>query len=148
MDENAARAAFEAALQTHRPGFGTFFLARFLGLEIDYADETCVVEFEIRDFMFNPQGSLHGGIIATVLDISMGHLLRRTGGAGMTLEMKTQYLRPVASGRVRCEARFLKRGRSVNYLESRMADADGKLVAVATSTWQLLPQGPGSGAGA
>ncbi len=140
LDENAARDAFEAALRTHRPGFGTFFLARFLGLEIDYADETCVVEFEIRDFMFNPQGSLHGGVIATVLDISMGHLLKRVGGAGMTLEMKTQYLRPVASGRVRCEARFLKRGRSVNYLEARMSDADGKLVAVATSTWQLRPQ--------
>ena len=108
LDENAARDAFEAALRTHRPGFGTFFLARFLGLEIDYADETCVVEFEIRDFMFNPQGSLNGGFIATVLDISMGHLL--------------------------------KRGRSVNYLESRMSDADGRLVAVATSTWQLRPQ--------
>ena len=111
----------------------------FLGLDISYADETCVVEFEIRDFMFNPQGSLHGGVIATVLDISMGHLLQRTDGAGMTLEMKTQYLRPVTSGRVRCEARFLKRGRSVNYLESRMSDANGKLAAVATSTWQLLP---------
>jgi acyl-CoA thioesterase len=139
MDEDAARHAFDAALATHRPDFGTFFLARLFGLEIAYRDETCIVELEVRDFMFNPQGSLHGGVIAFALDVSMGHLLRRTvGRAGITLEMKTQYLRPALSGRIRCEGRFLKRGRTVNYLESRMTDDEGRLLAVATSTWQLL----------
>ncbi len=144
MDEAAARHAFEEALRTHRPDFGTFFLAKLFGLDISYTDESCVVEFEVRDFMFNPQGSLHGGVTAMALDISMGHLLRRTAGRpGTTLEMKTQYLRPAVAGRVRCEGRFLRRGRTVNYLESRMTGADGKLVAVATSTWQLLPERPG-----
>ena len=139
MDEDAARRAFEAALATHRPDFGTFFLARLFGLEIAYTDETCVVDIEVRDFMFNPQGSLHGGVIAFALDVSMGHLLRRTvGRAGITLEMKTQYLRPALPGRIRAEGRFLKRGRTVNYLESRMTDEGGRLLAVATSTWQLL----------
>jgi acyl-coenzyme A thioesterase PaaI-like protein len=42
------------------------------------------------------------------------------------------------SGRVRCEGRFLRRGRTINYLESRMTHEGGKLLAVATSTWQLL----------
>jgi uncharacterized protein (TIGR00369 family) len=97
------------------------------------------VEVPVRDFMFNPQGSLHGGVIAFALDVSMGHLIRRTiGRPGITLEMKTQYLRPALSGTVRCEGRFLRRGRSINYMESRMTDEDGKLLAVATSTWQLL----------
>jgi uncharacterized protein (TIGR00369 family) len=52
--------------------------------------------------------------------------------------MKTQYLRPALSGTVRCEGRFLRRGRTINYMESRMTDEEGKLLAVATSTWQLL----------
>ena len=139
MDETAAREAFDEALRTHRPDFGTFFLARLFGLAISYTDETCVVEVPVRDFMFNPQGSLHGGVIAFALDVSMGHLIRRTiGRPGITLEMKTQYLRPALSGTVRCEGRFLRRGRTINYMESRMTDADGKLLAVATSTWQLL----------
>jgi uncharacterized protein (TIGR00369 family) len=139
VDENAAREAFDEALRTHRPDFGTFFLARLFGLSISYTDETCVVEVPVRDFMFNPQGSLHGGVIAFALDVSMGHLIRRTiGRPGITLEMKTQYLRPALSGTVRCEGRFLRRGRSINYMESRMTDEDGKLLAVATSTWQLL----------
>ncbi len=139
MDENAAREAFDEARRTHRPDFGTFFLARLFGLSISYTDETCVVEVPVRDFMFNPQGSLHGGVIAFALDVSMGHLIRRTiGRPGITLEMKTQYLRPALSGTVRCEGRFLRRGRTINYMESRMTNEDGKLLAVATSTWQLL----------
>jgi acyl-CoA thioesterase len=141
VDEDIAREAFEEAMRTHRPDFGTFFLAKLFGLKISYTDETCVVEVPIRDFMFNPQGSLHGGVIAFALDVSMGHLLKRTmGRPGITLEMKTQYLRPALSGTVRCEGRFLRRGRSINYLESRMTDEEGKLLAMATSTWQLLAE--------
>jgi len=140
IDEASARAAFESALASHDQTFGTFFLARLLGLEISYPDaETCAVEFELKDFMFNPQGTLHGGIIATVLDISMGHLLKTAVGAGMTLEMKTQYLRPARSGRVRAEGKFLKKGKSINYLETRLYDAERSLLATASSTWQLLP---------
>ena len=143
MDEDAARHAFEEALRTHSPDFGTFFLAKLFGLEISYADESCIVELTVRDFMFNPQGSLHGGLIAMALDISMGHLIKRTiGRPGITLEMKTQYLRPARSGIIRCEGRFLRRGRSINYLESRMTDDEGKLLAFATSTWQLLSDKP------
>ncbi len=139
MDEDAARQAFEEALRTHRPDFGTFFLAKLFGLDISYTGETCIVRVPVRDFMYNPQGSLHGGIIAFALDVSMGHLIKHTAGrAGITLEMKTQYLRPALAGTVTCEGRFLRRGRSINYLESRMTDDEGKLLAVATSTWQLL----------
>lgn len=142
IDESAARRAFEQAIAEHQQEFGRFFLARLLGLEVNYPDtETCVVEFEALDFMFNPQGTLHGGVIATVLDISMGHLLQKTIGPGMTLEMKTQFLRPARAGRLRAEGRFLKKGKSINYLETRLSDAAGSLLAVANSTWQLLPRG-------
>jgi uncharacterized protein (TIGR00369 family) len=137
MDETAARDAFETALRTYQPGFETFFLARLFGLEISYRDELCVVEIPVRDYLFNPQGSLHGGVIAFALDVSMGHLIKHaTGRPGITLEMKTQYLRPATAGRLRCEGRYLKRGRTISYLESRMTDAESRLVAVATATWQ------------
>jgi uncharacterized protein (TIGR00369 family) len=63
-----------------------------------------------------------------------------TGRAGVTLEMKTQYLRPARSGRLRCEGRYLKQGKQISYLESRLTDDDAKLLAVATATWQHLPE--------
>jgi uncharacterized protein (TIGR00369 family) len=137
MDEIAARNAFDAALATHEPKFGAFFLARLLDLDISYAEDRSLVRFPVRDFLFNPQGSLHGGVIATVMDISMGHLLHHAYGVGgATLEMKIQYLRPLNEGIARCEAQFLQRGRSVVFLESRLRDAADALCAVATSTWK------------
>ncbi len=138
MDDALARSAFEEAIRTQSPGFGTFFLARLLGLDIGYGEADCTVRLEVKDFMFNPQGSLHGGLIATVLDISMGHLLQHAAGVGMTLQMNTQYIKPAREGIVQARATFLRRGRSINYLESHMTDAEGALMAVATSTWRLL----------
>lgn len=138
MDEAAARRAFEDALSAYRQDFGAFFLARLLGLEISYPGETCVITFAPADFLFNPQGTLHGGVIATVMDISMGHLLHHAGGPGATLEMKTQFLKPARGGTLTCTGRFLRRGRGISHLASEMVDDDGELVAFATATWKLL----------
>ena len=138
MDEDGARRAFDGALATYRQDFGTFFLARLLGLEISYPGETCVITFEAADFLFNPQGTLHGGVIATVMDISMGHLLHRAGGPAATLEMKTQYLKPVRGGRLTCTGRFLRQGKSISYLASELVDDEGDVVAFATATWRAL----------
>ena len=136
IDEKDARAAFEHALREHDQVFGQFFLIKLLGFEITYPEDTCRIEFAVRDFMFNPQGSLHGGIIALAMDVSMGHLLNRLQGPGATLEMKVQYLRPIRSGRVVATARVLRRGSSVAFFESRLTDDSGELAAFATSTWK------------
>lgn len=141
MDKSAAIAAFNLAIETEKPVFEEFFLARFLGLEFEYQEEQCTVSFELKDFMFNPQGSLHGGIIATVLDISMGHLLNHLQGAGSTLEMKTQYVKAARQGRLQCRGEFTRRGRTISFLKSTMTDEQGDVIAFATATWlQLKPK--------
>jgi uncharacterized protein (TIGR00369 family) len=145
IDADQARANFDTALNDHEQAFEKFFLARFLGLEFEYlpadaadADkETCRVSFEMTDMLRNPQGSLHGGAMAAAMDISMGHLVNKIQGPGATIEMKLQFMRPIMQGRVTCEGRFLKRGRSISFMESRMWDDQGKLAAVATATWKM-----------
>ena len=141
MDEAAARAAFEAALERHAPGFGTFFLARLLDLDISYPDgpePVCEIAFPVRDFAFNPQGSLHGGVVAIVLDIAQGHLIHHAmGGAGATLEFKIQFLAPVRGPNALARGRFLRRGRSVCFMESRLHDAGAaEPAAISTATWR------------
>ncbi len=138
IDETAARAAFEQAIASYEQDFGKFFLARLFGLELSYTGETCRIDFDLKDFMFNPQGGLHGGISAFVLDISMGHLLHRSSGAGTTLEMKVQYLKAARAGRLTCTARFIRQGRSISFLRSELVDEQGELIAYATSTWKSL----------
>jgi uncharacterized protein (TIGR00369 family) len=135
VDRRVARQAFEDALDSHVQQPGTFFLARLLGLEFSYAPQRCVIEFEVRDFMLNPRGSVHGGIVCLVLDASMGHLMLNEGRGGATLELKTQFVRGLASGRLRCEASVLHAGERVWFMESRCTDAQGRLIASATSTW-------------
>jgi uncharacterized protein (TIGR00369 family) len=138
MDEIAALQAFEDARRTQRPQFETFFLSRFFGLTFTYAEDTLTIHFPVLDFMFNPQGSLHGGVAAFVLDVAMGHLLKHAVGVpGSTLEMKTQYLAAVRGGRARAHACFLRKGRNICFLEARLFDESGALAATATSTWRV-----------
>jgi uncharacterized protein (TIGR00369 family) len=135
VDRRVVREAFENALASHVQEPGTFFLARLLGLDFTYGPQRCVIEFDVLDFMLNPRGSLHGGIVCLVLDAAMGHLMLNEGRAGATLELKTQFVRASTSGRLRCEASVLHAGERVWFMESRCTDAEGRLIASATSTW-------------
>jgi len=138
MDEQQARAAFEQALSSYKQEFNIFFLARFFGMEMSYGSDTCTVTMPIHDYMFNPQGSLHGGVLATALDISMGHLLKRQRGAGSTLAFNIQYMRGLRAGTLRAVARITRQGRSICFLSAEAFDEAGELVAAASSTWKLL----------
>jgi uncharacterized protein (TIGR00369 family) len=140
LDESVARQAFEAALKSYEQDFGKFFLARLFGCEFEYTDDACKVSFELKDFMLNPQGGLHGGVTAFVLDISMGHLLWHKSGPGTTLEMKVQYAKAARAGHMTATARFIRHGRGISYLRAELVDDTGDLVAFATSTWKSLRQ--------
>ena len=137
MDDES-RLMLERAVGDGRQQFGSFFLSRLFGMEVAYDEDACTVSYEAERQMFNPQGVLHGGIIGTALDISMGHLLQHRVAPGTTLEMKVQYFAPVRSGLVHCRAEFLKKGRKVFFLQSRALDSSGEPIAHATATWKLL----------
>ncbi len=137
IDLDRARAAFTRAAAGQREEFGDFFLARLLGLIITYPEDACEVAFDAENFLFNPQGTLHGGVLATALDIAMGHLVHRHAGAGTTLEMKVQFLAPVHGGRVSCRSEALRRG-GIWFLRAEAHNEAGVLLAYATSTWKLL----------
>ena len=138
MEETQVRELIEAAIGDGRHEFGSFFLSRLFGMTVSYEDDACIVSLDVKPYMFNPQGSLHGGVLATALDISMGHLIKHQFGAGATLEMKVQYFAPIRSGKVVCRANFLKKGRKTFFLQSSAQDSSGEAIAHATSTWRLM----------
>jgi uncharacterized protein (TIGR00369 family) len=138
MDEAQVRELIVAAIGDGSHEFGSFFLSRLFGMTVSYEADSCFVSLEVKPFMYNPQGSLHGGVLATALDISMGHLLKHHFGAGATLEMKVQYFAPVRNGAVTCRADFLKKGRKTFFLQSYARDSSGETIAHATSTWKQL----------
>jgi uncharacterized protein (TIGR00369 family) len=123
------------AAKSAKQEFGSFYLSRFLGFKITYKNDNCFVNFRSKLPMFNPQGTLHGGIIATAMDVSMGHLLHYTTGSGATLEMNVKYLLPIKEEDVVCKGSYLKQGKTIEFLQSHMYRSDGKLAAYASATW-------------
>lgn len=142
MDERVAQQAFEGALKSYEQAFGRFFLARFFELKISYTEDTCRVEMPVSDYKLNPQGTLHGGVTAFMMDISMGHLLNQHVGPGATLDMNIQYLKAARTGKVVAVGSFIRKGRQICFLRSELTHEDGSLIASATSTWKVLDSAP------
>jgi uncharacterized protein (TIGR00369 family) len=107
---------------------------------------------------YNPLGSVHGGVIATLLDSVMGcaaHSTLAPGQGYTTLEIKVNYLRPVtlATGEVTGEGRLVHAGRRSAVAEGKVTDAAGKLYATASTTCLIVeaaagPVGSATSAGA
>lgn len=138
LNKQQAIENFEHAIEHHKPTFDDFFLGKLFGFSFSYGEETCRVDLVSKDFMFNPMGTLHGGIIALILDASMGHLCKHFLGTSVTVEMKTQFLRPVRTGPIYCEARFQKKGSKIISVESYLYNENGQLAAIGTATWYKI----------
>src|SRR6266511_4715646 len=125
-------------------------VAQLIGLEVDQVSEGLVTfAFEPAEFHYNPLGTVHGGILTTVLDSAMGcavHSRLRAGLSYTTLELKVNFLKPVrvTTGRVRGEGKVVHLGGRVATAEAHLVDGEGALYAHATST--CLISAPGSGA--
>jgi uncharacterized protein (TIGR00369 family) len=96
---------------------------------------------------YNPLGTVHGGIAATLLDSAMGCAVHTTLGEGeryTTLELKVNYVRAIteATGRVIASGSVIHRGGRVATAEARLTDEDGRLLAHGTSTCLILDAGP------
>jgi uncharacterized protein (TIGR00369 family) len=96
-----------------------------------------------QEFHYNPLGSVHGGVIATLLDSAAGCAVHSTLPAGWgytSLDLTAKYLRPatVDSGRMRCEGSVINRGRTTALAEARLLDERGRLLAYASSSCLLF----------
>jgi uncharacterized protein (TIGR00369 family) len=102
-----------------------------------------VFEMEPGPQHYNPIGSVHGGIALTLLDSAMGcavHTLLEPGVGYTTLEVKTNFVRPITvdTGLIRCEGGVIHRGSRIATAEGKLTDAQGKLLAHGTTTCLIL----------
>ena len=104
------------------------------------AEPGVVVIHSIPGFRhYNPIGSVHDGYAATLLDSAMGlavHSMLPAGTGYTTLEFKISFIRGMSrdTGVVRSEGRTLNVGRRTATAEARITDANGRLLAHATTT--------------
>lgn len=119
-------------------------ISRLMGFRVTEAsDGHAVFEVTPGEEHYNPIGVVHGGLAATLLDSAMGVAVHATLGPGegyTTLEIKVNYIRPMTrdTGPVRAIGDVVHVGRRTATAEARLEDANGKLLAHATSTCLIM----------
>jgi uncharacterized protein (TIGR00369 family) len=120
-------------------------VARLLGFQLLEADPgRAVFALEPAEWMYNPIGSVHGGIAATILDSCMGCAVHTTLEAGVgytTTDLQVRYIRGmnVTTGRVLAEGRVLHAGKRTATAEGRLfAESGEALIAHATTGCMIL----------
>ena len=121
-------------------------IAKLMGFEAVEAEEGRVVFACVPGAQhYNPIGSVHGGLAATLLDSAMGCAVHSTlpeGRGYTTLELKVNFTRPITveTGRVLSEGTLVHRGGRVATAEGRVwAERSGKLLAHGTTTCLIFP---------
>jgi uncharacterized protein (TIGR00369 family) len=120
-------------------------IARVLGFTIDEVELGRVVfgYTPVADH-YNPLGTVHGGIAATLLDSVMGcsvHTMLKAGTAYTTVEIKVNYVRAMTdkTGPVRVEGKVINVGSRIATAEGKLYDGAGKLLAHGTTTCLIFP---------
>jgi uncharacterized protein (TIGR00369 family) len=120
-------------------------IARLLDFSVvEVQDGRALFAMEPAEWMYNPIGSVHGGIAATILDSCMGCAVHTTLEAGVgytTADLQVRYIRAMSesTGRVLAEGRVVHRGRRTATAEGRLfVEADEKLIAHATTGCVIL----------
>jgi uncharacterized protein (TIGR00369 family) len=96
------------------------------------------------EYHLNPLGTVHGGVIAALLDTACGcavHSALPAGTGYTSLDLSTRFLRAVtpATGLIRCEGSLLTMGSRTATAQARLVDASGRLLAHATSSCLVFP---------
>jgi uncharacterized protein (TIGR00369 family) len=117
--------------------------AELLGIEFVAADtERVVAELAVRPELCTNPAVMHGGAIMAFADTigAAGTILNLPDGAGTTtLESKTNFIAGAPLGnRLVGEATPVHRGRRTQVWTTRIATAEGRLVAVVTQTQMVL----------
>jgi uncharacterized protein (TIGR00369 family) len=109
--------------------------------EVDPEAGTIRVRFEGRPGFANPMGDIQGGILAAMLDDTMGPALvatLRPDQFAPTLEMNVTFLEPARVGPLWGRGRVVKRGGTIGFVEADLVDADDRVVARATATVRIV----------
>lgn len=119
-------------------------LVRTLGIELTPDDQGVTAHMTVKPLHSGAPGIAHGGSVVSLLDSALGFhalgLALEVGCATSTVELKTNFLRPVKVGqRLVVRPEVQSRGRSLLVLSGTAEDAEtGERVAFAVGTFNIF----------
>lgn len=120
-------------------------IAAALGFTLDEAEHGRVVFVLVPgEEHYNPIGSVHGGVYATLLDSAAGCAVQSALPQGMaytSIDLTLKFLRPITidTGKIRAVGTLLNMGRRTALAQAELRDSDDRLLAHATSSCMLFP---------
>ena len=117
-------------------------LLEYLGIRLaSVGMGQCAFELDVEPRHLNRQGSLQGGVTATLLDAACGYAGLRDAqdgelGNAVTVMLTISYLSKVDAGRLRAIGSVAKAGRSLYFATGQLLTDSGVLVATAQGTFK------------
>ena len=114
-------------------------------IRVDAKAGTIEVSFTATEQFLNPAGVVQGGLLAAMLDDTLGPALVATLGEGEwapTTDLHVQFVSPARPGELRGHGRVVKRGSRSAFLSGELRDPDGALVATAVATASIHVANP------
>jgi len=108
---------------------------------VSVGDGESELRLEVQPHHLNPGKIVHGGVLATLLDASIGLALRSKLGMStehVTIELDVHYLSPARTGALIGRGRAVRVGGRVSYGEAELFTEDGTLVAKGTATFLIV----------
>ena len=102
---------------------------------------TAQLSLPIERHLTNSLGSVHGGVIMSLLDVALctaARTLHPESQGVITINLSTSFIGAGNGAKLYAEARVLKDGRSLSFVEGEAQNADGTLVAKAVATVRVL----------
>ncbi len=117
--------------------------SRYFGwtcLDIDPDKGMITVAFDPPPGCLNPAGGISGGYLAEMLDETASPAVKATLSPQefpTAIELKVNFIRPAALGRLIGRARIVHRGGSIVFVESELRTPDNELIATSTQTVRI-----------
>jgi len=113
------------------------FVSHLKILTEDLGQGTAKLSLPVEKHLTNSMGTVHGGVIMSLLDIALCTAARtlHPGSIGaITIDMSTSFIDGGSGAKLLAEARVLKDGRTMSFVEAEARNEDGTLVAKAIAT--------------
>ena len=102
---------------------------------------TARLSVPIEPHLTNSLGTVHGGVIMSLLDVALctaARTLHPESVGVITINLSTSFIDAGGGAKLYADARVLKDGRSMSFVEGEAKNEDGTLVAKATATVRVL----------
>ena len=113
------------------------FLSHLKILTETLGEGSARLSMPIEPHLTNSLGTAHGGVIVSLLDVALctaARTLHPESVGVITIDLSTSFIGGASGGKLYADARVLRDGRSMSFVEAEAKNEDGSLVAKAIAT--------------